>query len=306
MKTKIVYVLTLGDNDFRFYEMLLLSLRSLQQHNSSAQIEVVLDRESALVLCGNNLHLPRNVKQIIVDVPPEWAKYKSRYLKTRLRFLVSGDFLYIDVDTLIARNLEQIDSETADLAAVSDGNGPLGLLNDNDAELCRRAGIPTPIGKPYFNGGVMFVKDTPASRLFYEQWHSLWKSTASRGIGRDQMSLLAANEKLGYPIRELSGVWNCQLYYSTAIHYYRNAKILHYYLCGFIERFVLIHIKNGILDDAALAVATGPLKKDFRFYYPKHNRIVRPWSHVLYLFRNNLRGFLFLKSFTGRLSAICQ
>ena len=286
--------------------MLLLSIRSLQFHNSNVQIEVVIDRESSAKLRDNHYTLPEDVKQTIVDVSPEWAEYKSRYLKTKLRSLVHGDYLYIDVDTLIVRNLEQIDDLTADLAAVSDGNGPLALWNNNEAELCHRAGVPSPVGLPYFNSGVLFAKDTPASHLFYEQWHSLWKSAASKGIGRDQMSLLAANEKLGYPIRELSGIWNCQLFYSTSIHYYRKANILHYYLCGFIERFVLNHVKNGTLDDAALAVAADPLKNSFRFYYPRHPRFVRLWSHVLYLFQKKPQGFLFLKSLTGKLAAVWQ
>ena len=306
MKTKIVYVLTLGDNGFRFYEMLLLSIYSLKVHNSNVQIEIVMDRESIASLCENKFSLPGDVKQTIVDVPPEWVNFKSRYLKTKLRFLVDGDYLYIDVDTLISGTLEQIDRVTADLAAVSDGNGPLTLLNEGEAELCRRAGIPSPIGMPYFNGGVMFVKDTPSSYLFYEQWHYLWKSMAPKCKGRDQMALLAANEKLGFPICEVSGVWNCQIYYSTSIHFFKKAKILHYYLCGFIERFVLSHVKNGILDDAAVAVAKEPLKNGFRFYYPKHLRLVRPWSHVLYLFRKLPRGFLYLKSLTGKLAAIWQ
>lgn len=306
MKTKIVYVLTLGNNGFRFYEMLLLSIHSLQLHNSNVQIEVVMDRESSAVLRDNHFTLPKDVKQTIVDVSSEWAEYKSRYLKTKLRSLVHGDYLYIDVDTLIAGNLEQIDDLTADLAAVSDGNGPLALWNNHEAELCHRAGVPSPMGLPYFNSGVMFAKDTPASYLFYEQWHSLWKAMASRGMGRDQMSLLAANEKLGFPLRELSGEWNCQLFYSSSIHYYRKAIILHYYLCGFIERFVLYHVKNGILDDVALAVAADPLKKGFRYYYPRHPRFVRPWSFILFLFRQNPRGFLFLKSLTGKLVALWQ
>lgn len=305
MKTKIVYVLTLGDDGFRFYEMLMLSIHSLQLHNSNVQIEIVIDRDSRSVLCEKKMSLPGGVKQIIVDIPPEWANYKSRYLKTKLRFLVDGDYLYIDVDTLITGNLEQIDNVTANMAAVPDGNGPLGLWNKNEAELCYRAGIPSPMGMPYFNSGVMFVKDTPSSYLFYEQWHRLWKTIASGGIGRDQMSLLAVNEKLRYPISELSGVWNCQVYYSTAVHYFRNAKILHYYLCGFIERFVLPHVNNGILDDAALALASNPLKEGFRIYY-QHIRFVRPWSHILHLFRNNPRGFIFLKTLTSKLATIWQ
>ena len=246
--------------------------------------------------------LPKDVKITSVDIPPEWTENKSRYLKTKLRYLIDGDYLYIDVDTLIAGNLDPIDNVTADLAAVSDGNGPLDLMDEWEAELCHRAGIPSPMGKPYFNSGVMVAKDTPASYLFYEKWHSLWETTASRGIGRDQMSLLAANEELGYPVRELSGVWNCQLYFSTAIHFYRKAKILHYFLCGFIDRFVLSHVKNGILDDAALTVAEDPLKKGVLFYYPKRLRFIRPWSHVLYLFRKHPRGFLYLKSLTGKLA----
>ena len=55
MKTKIVYILTLEDNGFRFYEMLMLSIRSLQLHNSNVQIVVVMDRKSATLLYEYNL-----------------------------------------------------------------------------------------------------------------------------------------------------------------------------------------------------------------------------------------------------------
>ena len=120
------------------------------------------------------------------------------------------------------------------------------------------------------------------------------------------MSLLAANEKLGFPLCELSGFWNCQLFYSTSIRYFHNAKILHYYLCGFIERFVLYHVNNGVLDDIALGVAAKPLKNGYRFYNPKHLRIVGLWSYVLYLFRKNSRGFLYLKSLARKIALIWQ
>ena len=304
MNTSIVYLLTLGENGFRFFEMLLLSIHSLKLHNPGVRTVVVTDTRSNTLLGGRAGALPPDINLTVVDVPPEWEKYKSRYLKTKLRFLVEGDYLYIDVDTLIAGSLNDIDRVTADIAAVPDGNGPLGLWNTKEAEICRQAGIPSPIGKPYFNGGVMYVKDTPSAYLFFERWHHLWKAMATKVEGRDQMSLLAANEQLGHPLHELSGAWNCQVLHSSSLHYYQKAKILHYYLCGFIERFVLPHVKDGILDNDALILAANPLQKDFRFYFPGHIRLSSPWSHILYLSRKNIRLFLYLRSLTGRIASI--
>ena len=304
MKTKVVYILTMGRHGYRYFEMLLLSILSLKRHNPGVRTEVVTDPASQAQLGERAGAFPPDVRLRVVEVPQEWDEYKSRYLKTKLRLLVEGDYLFVDVDTLVAGSLEAIDRIKADIAAVPDGNGPLGLWNRSEAVLCQRAGVPSPMGMPYFNSGVMYVKDTPAAYIFFEQWHRLWKASAPKVRGRDQMSLLAANDRLGRPLRELPGEWNCQIYHSPSIHYFRKAKILHYYLCGFIEGFVLPHMKGGILDDEAQALAAAPLQKGFRFYFQGHIRLSLPWSHVLHLSRKSIPLFLYLKSLTVRIASL--
>lgn len=308
MKTKIVYIVTLRDGGLRFFEMFQLSVESLRLHQPDARIELIIDNVSYASLCETGQAVPKGVKLINVDVPQEWERQKSRYLKTKLRTLTGGDYLYLDVDTLISGNLEKLDYTDADLAAVPDGNGPAGLWNESEAELCVRAGIPSPMGKPYFNSGVMFVRDIQSSYVFYEQWHMLWKAMAGKGIGRDQMALLEANERLGRPVRELAAEWNCQICCSAAIHYFRNARIIHYYsdISCFPDRFVTPHFINGCPDNTALALAADPIKSGFRFYYTKHRRFSRFVSEFLYIFRNNQRIFRYIKSLPGKVERLMK
>ncbi len=227
MKTKVVYVLTSNGHD-NYAAMLCLSLCTLRRRNRDAEVLVVMDAQTHEALQKQASPILTYAKPVIVDIPGEYnALQQSRYLKTTLRMIIEGDFLFLDCDTLIAEKLDEIDLLQSELAFVPDLNSPsiacsfLSYIN----EQARRAGFLEQDNEPYFNSGVMFVRDTPFSWRFFVMWHECWKKSLANGIPQDQPALREANRLLDHPITELSGIYNCQFGLYLFFTYYKHLVV---------------------------------------------------------------------------------
>ncbi len=233
MKTKFVYVVTSGPEDF-FFEQTALSAWSLRHHNSDAYITLVVDQDTRRYIRGvRENFLLFFTETIVTQVPKEYTPHqRSRYLKTSLRELVQGDFLYIDGDTIVCQTLATIDDCQYSVAAVLDKHLPLSVhprKEKTDYNLKKFFNYRrTPKDEKFFNGGLIFARDDEAAHRFYSTWHRLWKEGLSKGLGIDQPSLLIANAHCHHLIQELDGVWNCQLM-DNGLRYFLNAKVLHYF-----------------------------------------------------------------------------
>lgn len=211
MKTKLVYILTSTGNDC-YAAMLLMSLHTLRKYNKHVDVLVVMDENTCKALEKCKSPILTEASPLVIEIPQEFnTMQRSRYLKTTLRKSVRGAFFYIDGDTLISDNLDQIDNEIADIAMIRDRNCPLPAEDNIYAiELCRKAGFMNLEKEPYFNGGVMFVRDTPLAHQFFETWHNCWKKSLENKVPQDQPALCESNKMLGHPIQELSAIWNFQ------------------------------------------------------------------------------------------------
>ena len=262
MKTKIVYVLVSGKNDF-YLEQTLISVYSCRLHNREANITIVLDSDTSKSLKGSRAEIKKYATELIVaEIPSEYNNMqKSRYLKTSLRSIVEGDFLYIDSDTVIADDLSEIDGIEANLAAVFDSNRCLpisdtgytsdGYINYNTGKL----GWPSVIGSYNFNGGVILARSCSLAREFFNRWHELWKESVSKGLNIDMPALCRTNNEMGGCIQTLDGIWNCQIQRqglpllpcAKIIHCFTGGNVTFYELCS--EK-VLQKIKHtGLIDD---------------------------------------------------------
>lgn len=232
MKTKIVYVVTSDKTDV-YLEQTLLSVFSLRKHNPDAYVELVVDQDTNLTIAGKRVEILKYVNnKIVVKVPDQYNKaQKSRWLKTSLRKHVQGDYLFIDTDTLITDCLDDIDLFKGEIGAVADHHEPIKRRFSRIEKLQKWSKEDSwryCDGLLYFNSGVIFVRDCPFSILFYEEWHKIWKlSLENYGRIFDQSPLAATNEKFNYPIKELDGIWNCQLN-DNGLLYLVNAKVMHY------------------------------------------------------------------------------
>lgn len=232
MNTKIVYVLTSSESDF-YVEQTRISVESLRMHSPGAYIVLVIDSDTDKVLNGIGGELRKLVDEIIVAHTPVGYTnvQKSRYIKTSLRGLVRGDFLFVDSDTVIAAPLDSIDDVDASVAAVKDKHMPINLHNCGNLIQSWANVIGWQITQEdniYFNSGVFFVKDDKTAHTLYKRWHEIWKESNRVGMGIDQPSLGKANAEIGYVIKELPGVWNCQIL-ENGLKYLSEAKIIHFF-----------------------------------------------------------------------------
>ena len=256
MITKIVYVLVCSKDDY-FAEMLRLSLYSLRLYHPEVSVEVLMDEDSFFRLEKQMSPLLTEAKPIIVRIPNEYSlMQRSRYLKTRLRDLISGDFLYLDTDTVIGGSLEAVDTFPWDVAAVLDNHD--GTLSD--AQLNTEPDNWSVLfPDKQFNSGVLYVKETLVSHRLFHQWHENWKYSVSKNCYYDQPALRKAISDTDIRIHELRGQWNCQVNRPSSIDYQKDALVFHYQRAGFyVSRICRDIKKRRHVDGQAASLAESP------------------------------------------------
>lgn len=245
MGTKFLYILVSQEKDI-FYEQTLVSAVSLRYHNPDAFISLLVDDLTDKNLVNFRGQIKELVNEYkVVEYPKETSnKVRSRLLKTNMRNLIDGDFLYIDGDTAIVDKLDAKFGEECDVGAVSDLHA-----RENDKYHTKHKLINARIKKLnfsfslknlYFNGGLIFAKDSLKAKEFFNKWHELYLYCVTKGIDVDQLSLNESNHVLGFPIKEMPGEWNCQVR-EAYNHLYRvktiypilcRAKIIHFFGSG--------------------------------------------------------------------------
>ena len=231
MRTKIVYSLVSDSRD-HFLEQLLISSFSVKHNNPDAHITLVTDIISNAEITDDRTNALKYIdEKIVVQTPELGKKSRSRWLKTSIRQIVKGDYLFIDTDTIITGDISEIDNVEGNICAVLDRHLSLDRNQRGEAIIkqCKRSGWnPEEKDHKYFNSGVMLVKECPEAHNLYNKWHEIWESSYNRGIDIDQPALGLANKQVGYLIKELYGTWNCQVL-GNGLRYMHDAKILHYY-----------------------------------------------------------------------------
>lgn len=234
MNTKILYVLVSSPGDI-YLEQASLSVRSLRDHNPSARVALLTDRTSFEGFRERGVpgvDFTGLFDEVTVEEldPSLSGMQRSRLLKTGMGLYVKGDFLYIDTDTIICRDLSGIDDCPYALAACLDIHSPLPDHTHRDSiiSLCRRVGFDASGVTDYFNSGVILVRESEESRKFFSLWQGNYLEGSKAGVHSDQPSFARTNAALGNPFRRLDDSWNCQA--MSGVRYLGEAKIFHY-LC---------------------------------------------------------------------------
>jgi len=227
MRTQVVYTLVSSPEDNYAWQAY-VSVLSLRHHNADAKVLLLCDDKTAEYVKEHALI--HSVDEIIVPSLPEnlTAMQKSRYLKTGLRQYVDGDVLFIDTDTLIVSPIDEIDELEAGVAAVLDAHTPLAdnpylemITRDSHLVGNDLSGI-----SGYYNSGVIFSKGDEMIGDFYRKWNENYRCGQDSGVKMDQPYLAKTDAAFGHIIKELPGVWNCQLRHG--VRFLKDAKIVHY------------------------------------------------------------------------------
>jgi len=257
MTTKLVYVLTCAAEKY-YIEQALMAVCSARHWNPDAHIVLVVDNNTDKLLEGKRAEIMKYVsekKVVVFEDKNTTPMYRSRWLKTSVRDLVDGDFLFVDCDTVCQCSLSEADGFSYQIAMVPDGHQSVKDYNDgiksymkSNAELL---GYDVFNEELYFNSGVIYAKDTDQVRDFWRCWHSEWITGQSKGVQIDQSALGKANLLFKHIIERLPDEWNTLVYMNPL--FMPQGKILHFWgfrnkSFVFSETFLDYVQKNGIND----------------------------------------------------------
>lgn len=324
MQTTIVYILVSSDRDL-YLEQLWCSLYSLRLHNPEARVVLMTDDHTAQSLVGKRAKIKEYLsEEKVIDVPAEYSpKERSRYIKTTFRSCLKGNLLFLDTDTIIAEDLSSIDQIDEDVACVLDLHAPLnriigeGTIHQRMKDLF---GLDVSQETNYFNSGVMFVKDSPKAQQLFKQWHKNWKISAfEKNKCIDQPALMASDIACGHVIKELPGIWNCQVLGS--IQYLHHAKVIHFFninwdgkheFSPFFDEKTYIQIKkHGDIPDQIKKYIEDPKSAFFSPTYfackERYDFMWTPVGETLYSeFRKNSLLYRFAKALCGIRASIIK
>lgn len=295
----VVFVLSCGGSGY-YPEQCLLSLHTLRKFNPDLPAHVLIDCMTHDCLKGNRLDALASYAEILkIDVPPEFNTdtLRSRYLKTSIRNRISGDFIFLDCDTIVCRPFSLTDFNDVAIGMVADLNAPLLLTDENTIRKCQNAGFPDFSGLPYFNSGFFFVKDVPIAYRLFEFWHQLWCNSVQNGCSFDQPALCEANRQLGFPIKEVSGTWNCQIHFKESRRFLNNASVLHYFAGGTVqppmqEEALFKRVRASGIDSDVDFILSGSNDALTAFFCQKTDQVLRFLGTDLFsVFSEDIRTF---------------
>lgn len=231
MKTKLVYVIACAPDKY-YLEQGVIAAFSARTNNPDAEIVLIVDDKTDDLITNSRKEILEFISQkIVVPFDEECTMmYRSRWIKTSVRDLVDGDFLFIDSDTLVLKPLDEVDSFTCLMGAVPDSHLPVKDFGESLLKATKKkvaaTGLDIEKEDLYFSSGVLFVKDCPETHKFYEEWHSIWLKNTEQGVGIDQPSLALANIAAGHLIERIPDGFNCVMY--TEPDFAKDSSILHF------------------------------------------------------------------------------
>ncbi|MEB3330941.1 MAG: hypothetical protein VKI83_00395 [Synechococcaceae cyanobacterium] len=299
-RPQVVYCLT-SDGDDLYAAMTQVSAATLRLTNPGAVIRVVVDPASAAALRSQRHGLLELLDGLEERPVPEGfaATARNRWLKTQLRLLLEGPFLFLDSDTVVREPIGGLipSGAAADLAAAANNSQeePAQQIWEDDADALRRLGWSEPLralaaaaapaasgmpaALPYCNGGVLGYADSPGAHAFARCWHQLWLEGLERlGRPRDQPALNTAIQRSGVRLQPLPARCNAQ--YKANLAVLRDAAIWHSY-ASFGEAPLTLFLACALRVQQGKRLGPGLLQRLVHNWHPwmrnrpGHDRIVR-------------------------------
>jgi hypothetical protein len=201
---KVVYCLTSSGGDL-YEAMTRVSLATVRLTNPTARIEIACDQQTHHALHATRSQLLHEADAVHgFPTPHGPPTFRNRFVKTQLRLLLSGPFLFLDSDTVVRKPLTPLLNLQADIAAAPNHSADTfaeQIWSEDQANLDT---MGWQVREPYVNGGVIWYADTPAAHRFAEAWHCNWLANVERtGRYRDQTALnqsLSTTNNLGIEV----------------------------------------------------------------------------------------------------------
>lgn len=227
MSVTVIYALTSNGDDV-YAQMTLASVQSARLFFSRSSVRVFVDAKSLEV--GRKPIRERFGDIAIVQSVPTPAgppAFRNRFMKTRLRELCDGDFVYLDGDTLMRGDISDAFAVPFDVAVVANHNDLAMRVPEQEAATMHHCGWPVPEG-PYYNAGVQFWADNAATRHAGKLYHEAWLvSVGQLGRPNDQYAFNHAMHAAALRIEMLPSAYNAQINSCMAAAF--DAKVWHFF-----------------------------------------------------------------------------
>jgi hypothetical protein len=236
-----------------------VSVASVRITNPDIRIMLCCDRPSFDAMKSvNDLLLEETDEINVFEVPDGTAEFRNRYIKTNLRGLIDGAFLFLDSDTFVRGDLSYIYSIKGDVAGARNHSKHFlmeQIWSEDDKALKQMNWrIRDDV---YINGGVLYFNDTRGAYQLAERWHRKWQQFfRTNRLHRDQPSLNASLYEVQPTLVILDDKFNAQFRMNLKVAH--DAVIWHYYatdnsmpLTAF-EHLVKNVQENGELSKTAL------------------------------------------------------
>jgi hypothetical protein len=223
----IVFVLTTSGDDI-FTRMQALAARSVRRAMPQAHLILVLDNSSHGNLCARFASLLDLFDEVRpVNAPPGSPGWINRWMKTRLRALLDGDFLYLDADVIVRDNLMVLWRCGVDIGGVRTANVRDGAIRPWERRRYEELGWEPP-AHGSINGGVLFWPDTARTHELANCYHRRWLEGFERtGQHYDQQALNRALADYSAHICVYQDIYNAQVWFNPK--FYIGAVIWHFY-----------------------------------------------------------------------------
>jgi hypothetical protein len=209
-RLQVCYALT-SDGDDAYADMVRVSALLVRRLHRRVRIVLGVDERTAAVFergAPALLELVDDVVTIRTGVASPGCR--NRCVKVSLREHVRGAFVY-----LVAAVLNR------------DRASPAAYFPDWVGARYRELGWPAPLAR-YFNGGVLFVADTPRAHRFAAEYRDRWRRYVEHtGDYHDQPALNSALAASDLDLHVLPLTFNAMV--SVAPCLARRARILHYF-----------------------------------------------------------------------------
>lgn len=226
---KAVFAVTSQGNDI-YTAMTRIVVASLRLTNPRISLVVACDPDTDCAIRHIRDPLIDEVDEwITVDTPPGDAHFRNRFVKTSLRAVIDGPFLFLDSDVLVRGDLSELFALDTDIAgARNHSRMPLAeQVWDQDVAAIEAMGWQTD-NKVYVNGGVLFLNNTPSTYRFSSDWHQRWLESSDKlARHRDQPALNTALQHTQPRLMVLPDRFNAQFRVTPSVAH--NAVIWHYY-----------------------------------------------------------------------------
>jgi hypothetical protein len=228
-----VYVVCANRSD-HFAEMAAVSITTLRMASPRARIIILTDLATS-ILDSPGVSVIRAAANdfMIVDCPGDSSFSRSRFIKSNMRRLVNGRFVYLDSDTIIMKSPDAIWQIDCDVAASPD------LGSDGKPYMCENALPETSAvlgwalaSRQYLNSGVIYFADSEAAHAVGEQYRLSWSEHLRvTGKANDQLAFNRAVDVARARLTIIPGSYNAQI--SMNVMTLRHATIVHFYTGGF-------------------------------------------------------------------------